>query len=439
MLFCRFLFGIFLSLSTVYALKIDITQGRIAPTPIAVLDFFDEAGGEIGKDITKVVANDLRLSGLFEPIDPSRFVQNALSAQTKPLFDDWAAINARYLMVGRVTTSAGTVTAEFRLFDVMTGTQVLGLSFSTDKDKWRRMAHMIADEIYKHVTGEEGYFNTRIAFIEESGPIGRGRVRRLAIMDWDGFNVRYLTDGKNMVLTPRFSPNNREIACLLYQNKKASVHLFDINKERSHELGSFEGMTFAPRFSPDGESVVMSLSKGGSSAIYTMNVRSKKVTQLTQHGVIDTSPCYSHDGNQIVFTSDRGGSERCNEQIYVMDASGGEVRRISFGGGVYSQPVWSPRGDLIAFTKRINGQFYIGVMAPDGSDERLIATGFLVESPSWSANGRVVLFSREVRGKNGTRVGLCRIDLTGRGEQSFKTPREAKSGCWSESLTKSEN
>lgn len=434
-LLCKLVLGILCSFTSVFALTIDITQGRIAPTPIAVTDFVDESGGQMGKDITKVVSNDLRMSGLFDPIDPARFVQDASSLQSStPRFSEWLAINTRYLLVGKVTTSGGTVNAEFRLFDVVTGTQSLGLSFSTDKDKWRKMAHMIGDEIYKHVTGEEGYFNTRIAFIEESGPVGRGRVRRLAMMDWDGVNVKYLTDGTNMVLTPRFSPNNREIAYLLYKDRKANVHIINIENGKSKQLGAFEGMTFAPRFSPNGETVVMSLAKGGSSAIYTMDVNSKSVTQLTQHGVIDTSPCYSHDGNQIVFTSDRGGIE----QLYVMNSNGGDVRRISYGGGKYSQPVWSPRGDLIAFTKQLNGQFYIGVMSPDGSNERLIATGFLVESPSWSANGRVVLFSREMRTKKGRTVGLCRIDLTGRGEQTFKTPREAKSGCWSESLTKSD-
>lgn len=433
--FTAIFFGFcFFCIPEALALKIEITQGQIAPTPIAITDFVDETGERIGQELAAVITNDLKSSGLFAPINPAAFIQDPKSVAMGPRFDDWKALLAQFLVTGRIVRNGGSFTIEFRLFDVFSKTQVLGLSLNADPSKWRRVAHMISDEIYKRVTGETGYFNTKIAYIDESGPRGRGRTRRLALMDWDGYDNKYLTDGSNIVLTPRFSPNNRDIVYLAYHNKTAHVYLYNIESGRNQPLGKFEGMTFAPRFSPDGGTIVMSLSKNGSTAIYAMDVQTKQIRLLTQHehNLIDTSPAFSADGKQIVFSSDRTKSQ----QLYVMDSNGSNVHRISFGEGSYSEPVWSPRGDLIAFTKKLKGQFYIGVMNTDGSGERLIAQGFLVETPSWTPNGRVVLFAREGRTGKGFSTSLCSVDLTGRNLQKIKTPREASCGYWSDLLSK---
>jgi TolB protein len=372
---------------------------------------------------------------LFRLLSKASFIQDAHSALQAPRFADWRMINAQCLLVGRVTSGGGQVTVEFHLFDVYNGTSMLSLSLSGRHSQWRKVAHMIADAVYSRVTGEAGYFDTRVAYIDESGPRGKKRVKRLAIMDWDGHNNIYLTDGVHMVMTPRFSPNSKEIAYLAYVNKTAHVYVINVHTRKKRLVGHFKGMTFAPRFSPDGRRLVFSLSRDGTTALYTMDLASGAVSRLTDHACIDTSPCFSPDGSQIVFTSDRSNVDRCMEKIYVMDSNGGNVHRISFGDGKYSQPVWSPRGDLIAFTKQLGGQFYIGVMNVDGSNERLIAEGDLVEAPYWAPNGRVLLFTKETgRGAKGN-SRLYAVDLTGRNLRSFKTPRDSSDGSWSRLLS----
>ncbi len=425
--------------SSAKALKIEITQGQVKATPIAITPFFATAGSKRGEELAQIITYDLKSSGLFEPLNPAAFVHDAASLQQLPRFADWRILNAQCLLCGTVEESGGQIKVQFRLFDVFKGEQLLGLELSVDKAKWRRLAHMVADEVYKRITGEEGYFNTKIAFIDESGPKGKKRIRRLLMMDYDGAvdSIQELTKGESMVLTPRFAPNNRKIAYLSYEKGAPQVYVHDLDSKASRLLHQFEGysMSFAPRYSPDSNSIVMSLQKGGSSAIYVMDLQSKKLTNLTAHDAataatshhIDTSPCFSPTGDQIVFTSDRGGTEN----IYVMDKNGGNPHRISFGKGKYSQPVWSPRGDLIAFTKQLSGVFYIGVMRPDGSDERTVASGYMVEAPIWSPNGRVLMYAKEaVKG----RAQLYAIDLTGRYEQKIKTPREASDGAWSQLL-----
>jgi TolB protein len=324
-----------------------------------------------------------------------------------------------------MTEADGRLKVEFRLWDVFGESQMTGLAYFSTPENWRRVAHIIADAIYKRITGEEGYFDSRVVYIAESGPQDR-RVKRLAIMDQDGENHRFLTDGNNLVLTPRFSPSTQEITYLSYFNNRPRVYLFNIETGQQEVLGDFPGMTFAPRFSPDGNAVIMSLAKSGNSDIYAMDLRTRSVSQLTDHPSIDTSPCYSPDGSQIVFNSDRGGSQ----QIYTMNANGSNVQRISFGKGRYATPVWSPRGDLIAFTRIDQGKFYIGVMRPDGSGERLLTEGWLVEGPTWAPNGRVLAFFRQTPGINGT-VRLYSIDLTGHNERELITPLDGSDPAWS--------
>lgn len=416
-------------------LEIDVTQGQVAPTPIAIPDFIHAGGDDaVGRDITTVVGNDLEHSGLFRLVSKAAFLQDTASAFEAPRFAEWRMINAQCLLVGRVTSGDGKVTAEFRLFDVYNGTTMLALSLSARQSQWRKVAHMIADAVYSRITGEGGYFDTKIAYIDKSGPRSKMRVNRLAIMDWDGHNNVYLTDGAHMVHTPRFAPNSKEIAYLAYVNKTAHVYVINVNTRQKRLIGHFKGMTFAPRFSPDGRYLLLSLAREGTTAIYKMDMVSGAVSRLTQHACIDTSPCYSPDGAKIVFTSDRSDPNNCREQIYVMDSDGGNVHRISFGDGKYSQPVWSPRGDLIAFTKILAGRFYIGVMNIDGTNERLIAEGHLVEAATWAPNGRVILFTKENGGRRGG-PHLYTVDLTGRNLRSIKTPRDASHGAWSQLLS----
>ena len=416
-------------------LEINVTQGQIAPTPIAIPDFVEGSGNEVmGRDLTKVISADLENCGLFSLVSRSAFIQDAASALENPRFSEWRILHAQCLLAGRIIRDGSKITVEFRLFDIFDGTQMLGMSISAKEGQWRKVAHLIADAVYKRITGEAGYFDTKIAYIDESGHKGKKRVRRLALMDWDGHNNVYLTDGTHMVFMPRFSPASREIAYLAYVNKTAHVYVINVHTRQKRLMGHFKGMTFAPSFSPDGQTIAMSLAQGGTTALYKMEVASGKVSRLTEHQCIDTSPCYSPDGSQIVFTSDRSNPNLCQEQIYVMDNNGGNVHRISYGDGKYSQPVWSPRGDLIAFTKQLAGQFYIGVMNTDGTNERLIADGHLVEAPTWAPNGRVLLFTKETGGRRGT-SRLYAIDLTGRNLRMIKTPRDASDGAWSHLLS----
>ncbi len=412
--------------------QIDINHPNVQPLPIAITDLFGASAqdSQTGRDISQVVSADLERSGLFRPIDPKAFIQTPDSLQIQPRFADWKAINAQALVNGKAEmTQDGHLRVEFRLWDVGAEQALIGQAYNASPLGWRRMAHMMADAIYKRLTGESGYFDTQIVYVAESGPL-KHRVKRLAIMDQDGENHRFLTDGADLVLTPLFSPTTRDITYMSYYRERPRVYVLHLDTGRREVLGDFPGMTFAPRFSPDGNSVIMSLEHSGSSDIYVMDLRTRHVTQLTSTPNIDTSPCYSPDGTQITFNSDRGG----NQQLYVMNADGSNIHRISFGAGRYATPVWSPRGDLIAFTKWTGGTFYIGVMRPDGSGERLLTQGYLVEGPTWAPNGRVLAFWRQERMTSRGRGGsdkLYTIDLTGFNERQLITPLDGSDPAWS--------
>jgi TolB protein len=426
------LFGLLCSSALRAELRIDITSGHVEPMPIAIPAFPGGAGGEIqaGQDIAGVVSADLERSGLFRPLDPRSFIQNISAGDTQPRFPDWRQINAQALVTGTVKSqSDGRLRVEFRLWDVFAEQQLTGYGYTTTQQNWRRIAHIIADEIYKRITGEEGYFDTRIVYVAESGPAEK-RIKRLAIMDQDGANNRILTDGRALVLTPRFSPSAQEITYLSYGSGTPRVYLFNIDTGQQEVVGDFPGMTFAPRFSPDGNRVVLSRAENGVSNLFTLDLRTRRATRLTDSQAIDTSPCFSPDGSRIVFNSDRGGSQ----QLYVMSADGGDAKRISFGAGKYGTPVWSPRGDMIAFTKIDGGSFYIGVMRPDGSGERLLTRDFLVEGPTWAPNGRVLMYFRQSptdsRGHGGS-SRLFSIDLTGANQREVITAQDASDPAWS--------
>ncbi|WP_353645828.1 Tol-Pal system beta propeller repeat protein TolB [Mesorhizobium sp. WSM2239] len=404
--------------------EIDVNKGNVEPLPIAITDFL--SAGSLGAEIAGIVAADLKRSGLFAPIDKGAFIEKISNPDAAPRFEDWKVINAQALVTGRVSEEAdGRLRAEFRLWDTFASQQLTGEQFFSSKANSRRVAHIIADAIYERLTGEKGYFDTRVVFIDESGAKNQRR-KRLAIMDQDGAGVRYLSDGKSIAMTPRFSPTRQEITYMSYESGEPKVYLLQIETGQRELVGNFPGMTFAPRFSPDGQKVVMSLLReDGNSNIFSMDLRSRTTTRLTNSNAIDTSPSYSPDGSKVVFTSDRGGQP----QIYVMGADGSGQTRISFGGGSYSTPVWSPRGDLIAFTKQSGGQFSIGVMKTDGSGERILSTGFQQEGPTWAPNGRVIMFFKEEAGSGGPR--LHSIDLTGRNEQPIPTANFASDPAWS--------
>jgi TolB protein len=403
------------------------SQGQIAPIPIAIPVFLGD-DPQMAGEISNVVQADLERSGLFQPLDRASFLEQIRDVNAAPRFPDWRTIRADALVVGRVSKGAdGKVGAEFRLWDVTSGKQLAGQRFSTAAQNWRRIGHLIADQVYERLTGEKGYFDSRVVYIDETGAKEK-RVKRLAIMDQDGANVRLLSKGDELVLTPRFSPTNQEIAYMSYTRDQPKVFIMNLETGQRQLVGDFPNMTFAPRFSPDGQRVVMSLgTPDGESSIYELDLRSRQSRRLSQSGGIDTGPSYSPDGRQIVFESDREGTQ----QLYVMNSDGSGVRRLSSAdGGRYSTPVWSPRGDYIAFTKQSSGRFLIGVMKPDGTGERVLTEGFHNEGPTWAPNGRVVMFFRESQGNNAG-PKLFSVDLTGFNERQVATPSFGSDPAWS--------
>ena len=444
--FLLIIFYLFIFNSSALALvEVDITRGNLDPLPIAISPLYVEPGSKdikqddkiienIGEEISKVIETNFRRSGLFNPLKKESFVQKPDIAHIKPRFEDWRLIKAQALVTGKVTVSDDKLRAEFRLWDTVAAKEMVALAFSTTPSNWRRVAHIISDKIYQRLTGEDGYFDTRIAYVAESGPKTQ-RYKKLAIMDQDGANVKYLTLGNEFVLTPRFSPKNQLITYLSYFRNLPRVYLLDIETGVQEVVGDFSGMTFAPRFSPDGEKIIMSFAKDGNSDIYTMNITTRVVEKITEHTSIDTSPSYSPDGKYICFNSDRSGLQ----QIYVMRSDGSNIKRITFGKGLYATPVWSPRGDLIAFTKHHKGKFYIGVMRTDGSGERLLTENFYQEAPSWSPNGRVLIFYRETKSDSegkGFSAKLWSIDLTGYNERLVETETDGSDPSWSSLLSK---
>lgn len=402
-------------------ITVDVNSGAVQPLPIAVPVF---SGAAQGADIAKVIMANLERSGLFRPLDPSAFVEKSLEVNVQPRFPEWKTVGAQALVNGQTTVEAdGRLRVDFRLWDVFSETQLLGLQFTSTPENWRRVAHKISDVVYERLTGEKGYFDTRVVFVAESGA-KVGRIKRLAVMDQDGANPSYLTDGSYLVMTPRFSSTSQEITYMALRPTGSSVYLFNIETGRQETLGIFPGMVFAPRFSPGGEKVAFSVERGGNSDIYLMDLRTRQTSRVTSDPAIDTSPSFSPDGSKIVFNSDRGGSP----QIYMMNTDGSGVRRISYGTGRYTTPVWAPRGDFIAFTKQTGGEFHIGVMRADGSDQRLLTTSYLDEGPTWAPNGRVLMFFRETSPGN---PRLWTVDITGRILRPAPYTSAASDPAWS--------
>ena len=400
-------------------IEVNVNRGDVQPLPIAIPAF---GGGQVGADIVGVISGDLQRSGLFRPLDPASFIDHELNAAVQPNYPAWKQINAQALLYGQVSNVDGHLQADFRLCDVAQEKELIGQRFASSPENWRRVAHKIADFVYERLTGEKGYFDTRVVFVAESG--GRGsKTKRLAIMDQDGANPSYLTDGAATIMTPRFSSNSQEITYMELRPEGSKIYLLNLDTTRRESLGDFKGMVFAPRFSPDGSKVAFSVERGGNTDIFVMDLRSRVTARLTVDPAIDTSPSFSPDGGRIVFNSDRSGQP----EIYVMGADGSNPRRISFGQGRYTTPVWSPTGEFIAFTKQ-DSEFHIGVMKPDGSDERILTSGFLDEAPAWAPNGRVLIFAR--RGGDFSSK-LWTVDVTGRNLQPMPYPGAASDPAWS--------
>ena len=401
-------------------IEVNVNRGDVQPLPIAVPAF---GGGQVGADISGVISANLQRSGLFRPLDPASFVERDLNAAVQPNFPSWKQINAQALVNGQVSVVAGRLQVDFRLWDVFAEQQLLGLQFAASPENWRRIAHKISDSVYERLTGEKGYFDTRVVFVAESG--GRGsKIKRLAIMDQDGANPSYLSDGSGTIMTPRFSSNSQEITYMELRPEGSKIYILNLETTRRETLGDFKGMVFAPRFSPDGGRVAFSVERGGNSDIFVMDLKSRSTARLTSDPSIDTSPSFSPDGTKIVFNSDRSGSP----QLYVMGADGSNPKRLSFAAGRYTTPVWSPTGEFIAFTKQTGSEFHIGVMKPDGTDERVLTSSYLDEGPTWAPNGRVLMFSREGAG-GGSK--LWTVDVTGRVLQPMPYPGAGSDPAWS--------
>ncbi|PNG26948.1 Tol-Pal system beta propeller repeat protein TolB [Methylocella silvestris] len=402
---------------------LDVRRGEFNPVSIAVTPFAGDPTA--AAQVTNIITNNFKRSVFLAPIDPKSFAGPAASPDQTPDMTPFRALNAQFVVTGRSGRNAdGRLQTEFRLFDVATGQQVAGQQYVTDPNNSRRVAHIVSDAIFSRITGEGGVFDTRIVFVDETGPPERRR-KRLAIMDQDGANVRYLSRGDDLVVTPRFSPSSQDVTYMSFGAADPKVLLLNIETGQREVVGNFPGMTFAPRFSPDGQKIVMSLSQGAATNLYAMDIKSRTTTRLTDSGAIDTSPSYSPDGSQIVFESDRGGSP----QLYTMSASGGVPKRLSFGEGRYSTPVWSPKGDLIAFTRQKGDTFAIGVMRPDGTGERILTEGFHNEGPTWAPNGLYLMFFRDPGGSGGSKIYM--VDVFGRGEFLVPTPSYASDPTWS--------
>lgn len=402
--------------------NVTVEGANFRPLPIAIPNFAS-SDPSFGAEIANIVRANLQRSGLFLPLDPAALPVQVGDVNATPDFNTWLTANVDAVVMGAVERG-GTVSGSVRVWDVRGGTNVVGKSYNTDPSSARRIAHQISDAVYESLTGGGGYFDTRVIYCAESGPKAN-RVRRLAIMDQDGANAQYLTDGSSMALTPRFSPNGDLVTYMNFAEGNPQVYLLQLSSGRQQRLASVGAMTFAPRFSPDGGTVAFSVEQGGATNIYAVGTGGGQPVQLTSGAAIDTGPSYSPDGSRIIFESDRGGSP----QIYMMGASGGEAQRISFGQGIYSTPVWSPKGDLIAFTRQGGGQFSIGVMNPDGSGERMLYSSYHAEGPTWAPNGRVIMFFQDPGGNDGPK--LMSVDIWGRNLLTIPTETYASDPAWS--------
>jgi TolB protein len=403
---------------------LDIRPGsEFQPVPIAVAGFVGDQ--DLATLLTGVVMNNFSRSVFLKPLDPHTYPEQISNPDQPPNFAAWKGIGAQFIMVGRTGRGPdGRLRTAFRLWDASSGQQVAGEQYVTDPNNARRVAHIVSDAIFTRITGEKGFFDTRVVFVDETGPPER-RTKRLALMDQDGANVRYLTRGDELVVTPRFSPSTQDVTYMAFAGGDPRVYLLNIESGQREVVGNFPGMSFSPRFSPDGQKIILSLDQGSSANLYVMDLRSRSMTRLTDTPAIDTSPSYSPDGSQIAFESDRGGTQ----QIYIMSSGGGSAQRISFSDGKFATPVWSPKGDYIAFTRELGNTFSIGVMKPDGSGMRILTEGYDNEGPTWAPNGLFLMYFSDPGGNSGAKIYMA--DVFGRAIFPVPTPNYASDPAWS--------
>tara|TARA_B100000886_G_C20412392_1_gene487677 strand:+ start:120 stop:1403 length:1284 start_codon:yes stop_codon:yes gene_type:complete len=416
-------------------IEIDVTKGTIEPLPIAISKFNYKSIKEkiISNELYEIISNDLNNSGLFRKISNKAFLQNEEEVFFQPSFRDWSLIDANLIISGELNLKNDKLLVNIKLWDVYREKLILSKKIEVINDNnLRTVAHIISNLVYQRVTGEKGYFDTKLVYIAEE-KTSNNVSKRIAIMDYDGNNHEYLTDGKNMAITPRFSPDGKKIAYLSFSNKKPTVYLLNLDTKKEKILGNFSGMSFAPRFSPDGEKIIFSLTKKGSSNIFIQKLENNEIIQITNNRHINTSPSFSPDSKWIVFSSDRSGKQN----LYIKKNDGDilkKAKRISFGPGSYATPVWSPRGDYIAFTKTYKNEFFIGLIKKDGSGERIIATGYLTESPSWSPNGRTLVFNKVSKSNEKLNSSIFTIDITGNLEKKLNTLSDASDPDWGPSI-----
>jgi TolB protein len=425
-------FAVLAARSPASALDVDVSGGKINPLPIAIAPFLAGQGSEdMSAEVAGVIANNLGRCGYFSPLPPDSFIERISDFEAMPNMASWRQVQAQALVTGQAFMDGGKLRVSFKLFDVNSGQMLVSQSLAAGPKLSRRLAHRISDQIYKALTGFEGYFDTRIVYINETGPKSQ-RIKKLAVMDQDGFNARELPVQGDLLLTPRFSPTANEVTFLSFGTGVPRVYIYNIDTNQKEIVGDFQNMSFAPRFSPDGVRIIMSLQSddGVNSNLFEMNLQSRQLRQITNVAAINTAPCYSPDGAYLAFESDRGG----NQQIYVMNSQGGEAQRITFGKGTYSTPVWSPDGKWIAFTKNANGKFAIGVMKPDGSGERILTEGYHNEGPTWAPNSRVIMFFRDSGGGENGGPHLFSVDVTGYNEQQVPTQEFSSDPAWSPKL-----
>ncbi|UVO55956.1 Tol-Pal system beta propeller repeat protein TolB [Sphingomonas sp. SUN039] len=414
-------------------IKVDVTDETsndlviavpVMPTP-QVATTAAGSTDALGRQVAEVVAADLRGSGLFKPVGPSGVPGIGFAEVTAPDFARWTNGGAAALVQGFVRANpGGEITVGCYLYDVALKSELTRAGYVVQPSDWRRAAHKCADAIYSRLSGETPFFDSRVAYIAETGP-KENRVKRLAIMDSDGANHRFLTNGQNIVLTPRFSPDYKSIVYLSYANKRPRIYIYELGTGRQRLVTEGGAAAFAPRWSPDGRTILYSMSQAGNTDIYAVSAAGGGTPRrLTSTPGINVGGSFSPDGSKIVFESDRSGSQ----QLYVMNADGSNQQRISFGGGRYATPEWSPRGDLIAFT-RMQGNFRIGVMTPGGQGERVLTNSWQDEAPTWSPNGRVIQFFRTSQGRGG-KSSLWQVDLTGVNERRLPTPVDGSDPTW---------
>jgi len=409
-------------------LKVDISAGKIKPMPIALPIFGSDSSETkaISKKISNLIQNNLDRSGLFEPLNRKAFINQKVSDKKMPKFKDWRAIGSDALVTGSIIEHGEKIKISFRLWDVFSGKQIAGREFISKRTNWRRIGHVVSDEIYERLSGEKKYFDSKIAFVSESTSRKGRTIKRVAVMDQDGRNVKFISGRRSLVLTPRFSPDGKKVLYISYNRyHQPRVYLRNLYTGTEVKIGNFEGISFGPAFSPDGKHLAMTIANNGKSNIHMVNIKNGAMKQLTSSNAINTSPSFSPDGKKIIFESDRGGSQ----QLYIMNKSGKKQKRITFGKGSYATPQWSPLGNFIAFTKMRRGVFYIGIMRPDGTDEKILSKGFLVESPSWAPNGRTLIFTKQATRNSQSK--LYTVDITGQNELELKTKKPASDPSWS--------